>query len=178
MGLLLATRAWGGSRLQNNVDNARKKGIKGYDLIDAIDPWWGQDTPNYEGPKQVLDSIGDKNGRVTAEDWKLIGLPADHFLYFDRNSDGHMDAGECNSWWLQRKPARTMDLSEVHNPPKGHLERLGSWKDPLPSDDLVYHKPYPHPREFWSKHMDGYLPANLKGAQHGWPAMNWTREAV
>lgn len=26
--------------------------------------------------------------------------------------------------------------------------------------------------------MDGYLPANLKGAQHGWPAMNWTKEVL
>ncbi|CAK0851978.1 unnamed protein product [Prorocentrum cordatum] len=165
-------------RLQNKADKARKKGIKGYDLIDAIDPFWGDDTPRYEGPKQVLDAIGDGNGRVTAEDWKRIGLPEDHFSYFDKNSDGIMDAAECNSWWLQRKPAKTMDLSEVHNPPKGHLERLFSWKDPLPSDDLVYKKPYPHPRDFWSKHMDGYLPANLKGAQLGWPAMNWTREVL
>jgi len=144
-----------------------------------MDIWFGQDSPQYEGPLDVLDTIGGKrDGTVSLGDWESAGLPLPHFHYFDKNRDGVMDAAECNSWFLQRKPARTMNLSEVDDPPQGHLQRLGSWRRPLSSDGLVYMKPYPHPRDFWHRHMDGYLPAVLKGAQEGWPAMNWTREVL
>jgi len=125
-----------------------------------------------------LDSIGDGDGKVTMKDWKHIGLPPAHFEYFDKDANGQLDKDEIMWWFMQRKGARDMDLSEVQNPPKGHKQRLGSWKEPLSSEGLIYHKPYPHPREFWKRHMDGYLPAVLKGAQHGWPCMNWTREEL
>eukprot|EP00931_Biecheleriopsis_adriatica_P089546 TRINITY_DN63658_c0_g1_i1.p1 TRINITY_DN63658_c0_g1~~TRINITY_DN63658_c0_g1_i1.p1 ORF type:complete len:625 (+),score=117.46 TRINITY_DN63658_c0_g1_i1:48-1877(+) len=155
---------------------AMNRGLKGYDLIDAIDIWYGHNSPQYRGPHQQLDKLGNKDGKVTVDDWLSAGLPKDHFHYFDKNSDGFMDIHEAHSWHQQKKPARTMNVSEVNDPPRGHLQPLGAWKDPLPSEGLVYTKPYPHPRDFWRKHMDGYLPAVLKGAQYGWPAMNWTRE--
>ena len=157
---------------------AKQKGLTGYDLIDALDLWWGHQSPDYNGPHNQLDFLGNRDGKVTIEDWKATGLPVDHFHYFDKNSNGIMDIHEAHSWHQQRKPARSMNLSEIEDPPKGHLQPLGSWKPPLSSEGLVYTKPYPHPREFWRKHMDGYLPANLKGAQHGWPAMNWTKEVL
>lgn len=157
---------------------ARKKGLTGYDLIDDMDPWYGSDIPPFQGPSKLLDALGNQDGRVTMEDWTSAGLPKDHFEYFDKDKDALLDRDESVWWFMQRKPARHMNLTEIHNPPKGHLQRLGSWRDPLPSADLTYHKPYPHPREFWRKHMDGYLPAVLKGAQLGWPAMNWTRQVL
>ena len=166
------------SGFEAKLQLAKKKGLSGYDLIDALDVWFGIASPDYSGPHNQLDFLGNRDGRVTVEDWKAAGLPVDHFHYFDRNANGIMDIHEAHSWHQQRQPAKTMNLSEVHSPPKGHMQRLGSWKPPLSSEGLEYHKPYPHPRDFWRKHMDGYLPANLKGAQHGWPAMNWTKEVL
>lgn len=160
------------------IENARKRGLTGYDLIDELDVWYGHNSPEYRGPFKVLDELGDANGKVTIADWDAAGLPKAQFAYFDRDHNGLLDVHEAHSWHQQRKPARTMNLSEVHDPPRGHRKPLGSWKDPLPSDDLVYQKPYPHPRDFWRKHMDGYLPAVLKGAQKGWPAMGWTPEVL
>eukprot|EP00435_Cladocopium_sp_Y103_P010032 s1917_g2.t1 len=157
---------------------AKERGLSGYDLIDAMDVWYGSNSPDFKGPYNQLDFIGNRDGRVTVDDWQAAGLPTDHFHYFDTNGDGFMSVDEAHSWHQQRKPARTMNLSEVDNPPVGHLKPMGSWKAPLSSEGLEYRKPYPHPREFWRKHMDGYLPANLKGAQHGWPSMNWTREEL
>ena len=177
--ILLASRAIGRHEgLERRLSAAQKRGLKGYDLIDELDVWYGSNSPEFRGPHNQLDFIGNRDGRVTLKDWKAAGLPADHFHYFDTNHDGVMDVDEAHSWHQQRQPARTMNLSEVHDPPKGHLQRMGSWKPPLPSEDLIYRKPYPHPRDFWGKHMDGYLPANLKGAQLGWPAMNWTKEEL
>mmetsp|Transcript_55272 Transcript_55272/g.103639 ORF Transcript_55272/g.103639 Transcript_55272/m.103639 type:complete len:609 (-) Transcript_55272:83-1909(-) len=168
----------GRNLFEARVKKAKDKGLTGYDLIDALDIWWGSQSPEYNGPHNQLDYLGNKDGRVTVKDWKAVGLPTDHFHYFDKNGDGMMDVHEAHSWHQQRKPARTMNLSEVKDPPKGHLQPLFSWKPPLSSEGLEYTKPYPHPRDFWRKHMDGYLPANLKGAQHGWPAMNWTKEVL
>ncbi|CAE8620038.1 unnamed protein product, partial [Polarella glacialis] len=116
--------------------------------------------------------------RAEKDDWIGIGLPADHFEYFDKDKDGVLNEAEAMSWFMQRKPAKTMNLSEVHDPPKGHLGKLFAWKEPLSSEGLVYTKPFSHPKDFWRKHLDGYLPANLKGAQSGWPCMNWTREVL
>mmetsp|Transcript_3807 Transcript_3807/g.8888 ORF Transcript_3807/g.8888 Transcript_3807/m.8888 type:complete len:560 (+) Transcript_3807:632-2311(+) len=107
-----------------------------------------------------------------------MGIPLEHFDYFDKNKDGEFSDDEAMWWFMQRKGVRDMNLDELKNPPKGHMGRIGSWKDPLPSEHLIYHKPYPHPRDFWKKHMDGYLPAMLKGAQKGQPCMNWTREVL
>lgn len=163
---------------RHEIQQAKAKGLSGYDLIDALDVWFGRSGPEYRGPHEQLDSFGNQDGEVSVSDWLAAGLPQSHFEYFDRNSDQLLDVHEAHSWHQQRKPARTMNLSEVKDPPKGHMKPLGAWKDPLPSHDLIYTKPYPHPREFWRKHMDGYLPAVLKGAQHGWPAMNWTREEL
>lgn len=160
------------------VRHAKAAGLKGYDLVDRCDVWFGRNGAPYEAPVQVIDALGDSNGRATIEDWRAAGLPEAHFAYFDRDGDKVLSDAEANTWFFQRKSARTMNLSEMAAPPRGHLEHLGAWKDPLPSADLVYEKPYPHPRDFWRKHMDGYLPAVLKGAQHGWPAMNWTKEAL
>jgi len=143
-----------------------------------VDKWYGVDSPDTGSPAKLLDQIGNGDGRVTAKDWELVGLPLAHFEYFDRDGSGVLDDHESTSWFLQRKPARTMNLSEVSDPPEGHLKRLGSWRPPLASEHLAYQKPFPHPREFWRKHMDGYLPAVLKGAQAGWPAMNWTKEVL
>jgi len=166
-------------QVHRRVENARRKGLVGYDLADAADIWFGDRDGPYWAAQAILDKVlGNNDGKVTMEDWKKAGLPEAHFTYFDKDGDEKMSAHECTSWWMQRKPARTMNLSEVDNPPDGHMKRLGSHKPPLPSEHLVYQKPYPHPREFWNKHMDGYLPANLKGAQDGWPAMNWTREVL
>jgi len=167
------------SERASHARELQRQGFSGYDLIDKLDSWWGRgDIPSYHAPKRLLDSIGDQDGRVTVKDWRQAGLPEGHFEYFDKNQDGLLDSAECMSWFLQRQPARTMNLSEVADPPEGHLQRLGSWRAPLPSEHLVYQKPYPHPRDFWHRHMDGYLPALLKGAQHGQPAMNWTRETL
>lgn len=160
------------------IKEAKKRKLTGYELIDALDVWYGRNSPEYAGPHRLLDRLGNGDGRVTASDWAAVGLPAEHFEYFDRDRNRLLDVHEAHSWHQQRQPARTMNLSEVGDPPRGHLQPLGSWKDPLPSEDLVYRKPYPHPREFWKKHMDGYLPAVLKGAQEGWPAMGWTKEVL
>lgn len=167
-----------GQNLKNKLAAARKRNILGYDLIDELDPWFGNNSPDYEGPMKILDMIGNSDGRVTIEDWKAAGLPEEHFHYFDTDGDKRMNEHECHSWHQQRKGARTMNISEVNNPPKGHMKPLGAWRDPLPSDHLVYTKPYPHPRDFWAKHMDGWLPAILKGAQSHMPAMGWTREVL
>jgi len=175
---LLALLPANAGQLSQLLADAKRRGLEGYDLIDAVDMWFGHDTPPYRGPLQLLDSIGDQDGRVTIKDWTKAGLPVPHFKYFDKNQDGLLDAAESTSWFLQRQPARTMNLSERHAPPKGHLARLGSWGAPMDSSQLVYEKPYPHPQLFWRKHMDGYLPAVLKGAQAGWPAMSWTREVL
>jgi len=164
--------------LERRLKAAKEQGLAGYDLIDAMDVWYGSNSPDFKGPHNQLDFIGNRDGRVTLEDWHAAGLPAEHFRYFDTNGDGFMSVDEAHSWHQQRQPARTMNLSEVENPPVGHLKPMGSWKAPLSAEGLEYRKPYPHPREFWRKHMDGYLPANLKGAQHGWPSMNWTREEL
>eukprot|EP00438_Fugacium_kawagutii_P025306 Skav201466 [mRNA] locus=scaffold663:53443:59592:+ [translate_table: standard] len=164
--------------LERRLKEAKERGLSGYDLIDAMDVWYGSNSPDFRGPHNQLDFIGNRDGRVTLEDWRAAGLPTEHFHYFDSNQDGVMSVDEAHSWHQQKKPARTMNLSEVDSPPVGHLKPMGGWKAPLSSEGLEYRKPYPHPREFWRKHMDGYLPANLKGAQHGWPAMNWTRDEL
>ena len=164
--------------LERRLNEAIESGKKGYELIDALDIWFGRNSPEFSGPYKQLDFIGNRDGVVTLDDWQAAGLPTDHYKYFDTNKDGKLSVDEAHSWHQQRKPAKTMNLSEVENPPEGHLKRMGSWKSPLPSDGLEYRKPYPHPRDFWRKHMDGYLPANLKGAQHGWPSMNWTKEEL
>lgn len=160
------------------IKQAKKKGLKGYNLVDAVDPWWGFQEPEVGLPHKAIDKLGNGDGKVTKADWKKIGLPDAHFNYFDNDKDGRLDKHEASSWWMQRRSARDMNVTEVNDPPRGHLQKLGAWKDPLPSSDLEYTKPYPHPRDFWRKHMDGYLPANLKGAQHGWPAMEWTKETL
>jgi len=160
------------------IKKAKKSGLTGYDLIDALDVWYGSNSPDYTGPWQQLDELGNTDRQVTLSDWQAAGLPKEHFEYFDKDGSGDMNIHEAHSWHQQRQPARTMDLSEVDNPPKGHLQPLGAHREPLPSEDLIYRKPYPHPRDFWHKHMDGYLPAVLKGAQDGWPAMGWTREVL
>lgn len=165
-------------RLKKKIAAAKKKGLKGYKLIDAVDVWFGTNEPEFKAPRAVIDMLGDSDGKATVDDWLEAGLPKEHFKYFDKDGDGQFDHNEAWAWWMQRAGAEDMDLSEVENPPRGHFQRLGSHKDPLPADDLVYHKPYPHPRDFWKKHMDGYLPAILKGAQHGWPVMNWTKEVL
>lgn len=164
--------------LEKRLRAARERGLDGYDLIDAMDVWYGSNSPDFRGPHNQLDFIGNRDGKVTLEDWQAAGLPTEHFQYFDSNHDGRLSVDEAHSWHQQRKPARGMNLSEIQYPPQGHLQPMGSWKPPLPSNGLEYRKPYPHPRDFWRKHMDGYLPANLKGAQHGWPSMNWTREEL
>eukprot|EP00747_Dinoflagellata_sp_TGD_P206528 gnl/TRDRNA2_/TRDRNA2_80228_c0_seq1.p1 gnl/TRDRNA2_/TRDRNA2_80228_c0~~gnl/TRDRNA2_/TRDRNA2_80228_c0_seq1.p1 ORF type:complete len:618 (+),score=131.12 gnl/TRDRNA2_/TRDRNA2_80228_c0_seq1:46-1899(+) len=173
-------QAW--AKGQRNMGAGIKKlmedGYRGYDLIDKLDVWHGDAGAPYEAPVRVLDALGKADGKAKLSDWTAGGLPGDHFKYFDKNHDGVLDQHEAYSWWFQRQPARTMNLSEVNDPPLGHRKKLGSWKKPLSTEGLIYHKPYPHPREFWSKHMDGYLPAVLKGAQHGWPAMNWTKEVL
>lgn len=159
---------------------SKKDGVTGYDLIEKVEAALRR----HEGSssltfgKQFIDAVGNINGKAELKEWKKLGLPEDHFRYFDKDSDGLLDVHEAAFWFWQWRPARTMNTSEVHNPPRGHLQRLGSWKDPLPSDDLIYHRPFPHPRDFWTKHMDNYLPALLKGAQAGWPCMNWTREVL
>lgn len=171
--------AWAQQKnLFQTIAAAKKKGLTGYALVDASDLWFGRNGAPYEVPRIAVDAFGNRDDRATIEDWKMAKLPDGHFPYFDKNGDGILDDHEANSWWFQRKPAATMNLSEVLDPPKGHKQRLGSWKDPLSTEGMIYTKPYPHPREFWSKHMDGYKPALLKGAQHGWPCMNWTREEL
>ena len=107
-----------GSPFQVRLQQARKKGLTGYDLIDALDIWWGNQSPDYNGPHAQLDVLGNRDGRVTVEDWAAAGLPVDHFHYFDRNSDHVLDVHEAHSWHQQRKPAKTMNLSEVNDPPK------------------------------------------------------------
>mmetsp|Transcript_49727 Transcript_49727/g.118534 ORF Transcript_49727/g.118534 Transcript_49727/m.118534 type:complete len:585 (+) Transcript_49727:99-1853(+) len=163
---------------QQLLKEARAKGKTGYDLIDHIDIWWGSNSPEYKGPWQQLDLAGNNDKKVTIEDWRLVGLPEAHFEYFDKDKNGRLDIHEAHSWHQQRKPARTMNLSEVDDPPYGHLKPLGAWREPLPTEGLVYQKPYPHPREFWQKHMSQWKPALLKGAQEGWPAMQWTKEVL
>jgi len=164
--------------IQQRAEAARKQGLKGYDFVDAVDVFYGRMTPDFHSVSSLLDGVGNRNGRVDMADWKKIGLPKEHFHYFDKDSDGRLSDDEAMWWFMQRKGARDMDLSEVKNPPKGHLQRLGSWKEPLSNEGLVYEKPYPHPREFWKEHMDKYKPALLKGAQDGWPAMEWTPEVL
>mmetsp|Transcript_16116 Transcript_16116/g.36126 ORF Transcript_16116/g.36126 Transcript_16116/m.36126 type:complete len:591 (+) Transcript_16116:69-1841(+) len=167
-----------GQDFEKLVKRARKAGKEGYDLIDAVDIWYGENSPEYNGPWQQLDQLGNRDRKVTIDDWLKIKLPEEHFHYFDKDKNGRLDKHEAHSWHQQRQPARTMNVKEVDSPPHGHLERLGAWKEPLPSDDLIYHKPYPHPRAFWEKHMTKWKPAVLKGAQAGWPGMDWTKEVL
>eukprot|EP00927_Polykrikos_kofoidii_P006880 TRINITY_DN1279_c0_g1_i4.p1 TRINITY_DN1279_c0_g1~~TRINITY_DN1279_c0_g1_i4.p1 ORF type:complete len:632 (+),score=82.66 TRINITY_DN1279_c0_g1_i4:80-1975(+) len=163
---------------KKQIKAAKKRGLSGYKLIDELDIWFGDQSPDVGVVWKQLDEIGNGDKKVTMKDWLAAGLPQAHFTYFDTDKNGKLDVHEAHSWHQQRQPAQTMNLSEVDDPPRGHHQPLGSWKDPLPTDDLIYHKPYPHPRDFWRKHMDGYLPALLKGAQEGQPAMKWTPDVL
>lgn len=157
---------------------ARSRGLTGYDLVEKVASSLQDDVRPHTYASSFLDALGDNDGRTDIADWKIIGLPEEHFRYFDKDHDGLLDVDESTFWYEQRGLAHTMDLSEVSRPPKGHLERLGSWGLPLPNEDLIYAKPFPHPRDFWRKHMDGYRPALLKGAQEGWPCMNWSKDVL
>merc|ERR1740121_2138379 len=107
--LLVASN--GDKSFKKRVKAGREKGLKGYDLVSFVDPFYGRDTPDFNDVIQIMDTLAkSRDNKLTVEDFEKVGLPTEHFHYFDKDKDGELNPDEAYFWFMQREEAKDMDL--------------------------------------------------------------------